>query len=302
MELNKLDRQLRLMTLLVENTSLTVAQVAARLDITPRSVYRYIDLFRQTGFIVAHERDIYRIDKNSPFFKSITGNIMFSEDEAITVAQLLYSVSDNSTQIKNLRAKLDRLYNYGVLETHDADRQLANNTSTLYEAVKQHRIAVLKDYRSHHGESVSDRIVEPYQFLNANDDIRCYEIATGLNKTFKISRIGEVRLIDLTWSNADKHDSLFTDIFGFSGKPVDDISLLLSPRAAGLLCEDFPAARAFMGESSGGMRRISVKVCSYLGPMRFVFGLYSDVTVEGSTRFIAFLREKAKDLTLKFTD
>lgn len=302
MELQKFSRQLRLMTLLAENTSLTVAQIADRLDITPRSVYRYIGLFKEAGFIVAHERDIYCIDRNSPFFKRITGNITFSEDEAITVAQLLYSVADNSTQIKNLRAKLERLYNYGVLEAHDADRQLADNISLLYDAVKEHRIAVLKSYRSHHGESVSDRIVEPYQFLNANDDIRCYEMASGKNKTFKISRIGAVELVDLNWSYEQMHDSLFTDVFGFSGKPVGEICMLLSPRAAGLLCEDYPAARAFLGESSGGMRRISAEVCGYLAPMRFVFGLYGDITVEGSDDFITFLREKAKDLTFKFSD
>lgn len=121
MELNKLERQLKLMALLAGNTGLNISQVAEKLSLNPRSVYRYLSAFKQMGFIVSHDKDVYRIDRNSPFFRKITGSIMFSEDEAATVAQILSSVSDNSTQIKNLRRKLDRIYNYRILENHDTD-------------------------------------------------------------------------------------------------------------------------------------------------------------------------------------
>ncbi len=300
MELNKLERQLKLMALLAGNTGLNISQVAEKLSLNPRSVYRYLSAFKQMGFIVSHDKDVYRIDRNSPFFRKITGSIMFSEDEAATVAQILSSVSDNSTQIKNLRRKLDRIYNYRILENHDTDSQLANNTSLLYEAIKQRLTVVLKSYRSLRGESISDRIVEPYRFINSNDDIRCFEISTGENKTFKIARIGEVKLLDVKWISEPKHENIYTDAFGFTDVPVDEIEMRLSPRAAALLCEEYPQARKFVSLAADGTSVFRDKVCSYLGAMRFVFGLFGDVEVTGSDKFIAFLREKAEDLTLKF--
>lgn len=300
MELNKLDRQLKLMALLAGNTTLGINRVAQKLALNPRSVYRYLSAFREMGFIITHDRDIYRIDKNSPFFREISGSIMFSEDEAATVSQLLSSVNDNSTQIKNLRRKLDRLYNYNILENHDTDRRLADNISLLYEAIKQQLTVVLKSYKSLRGESVTDRTVEPYRFLNGNDDIRCYEISSQQNKTFKISRIGEVKLLDVKWLCEPKHENIYTDTFGFTDTPIDEIEIQLSPRAAALMREEYPQARKFMTEGKDGRSVFRDRVCSYLGATRFVFGLYNDVEVTKSPEFIAYLKEKAKDLTRKF--
>ena len=188
MELGKLERQLKLMALLAGNTNLTNDEIASKLSLSKRSVYRYLEAFREMGFIVERSGDIYRLDKNSPFFREISGSVMFTEDEAATISQLLASVSDNSTRVRNLRRKLERLYDYKVLENHETDLRLGENVSRLYEAVKQHLTVVLKSYRSLHGNTVSDRIVEPYRFMNSNDDIRCYEPASGQNKTFKIRR------------------------------------------------------------------------------------------------------------------
>ena len=297
MELNKFERQLKLMALLAGNTSLTIDDIAARLDISPRSIYRYITMFKDTGFIIEHNKDIYRIDRNSTFFRDISGNVMFSEDEAATVAQILSSVNDNSTRIKSLKNKLDRIYNYRILDTHDTDRRIADNTSLLYEAVKQRLVVVLESYRSLRGNSISDRIVEPYQFLNSNDDIRCYEISAKQNKTFKISRIGKVRLLDIKWNAEPEHDNIYTDVFGFTGIPIDKITLSLTPRAAALLCEEHPQARQHMSTGNENREIFSDKVCSYLGAMRFVFGLFEDVKVMGSENFSAFLMQKAEDLT-----
>ncbi len=300
MELGKLDRQLKLMTLLAGNASLTNGEIASRLSLSKRSVYRYLEAFRDMGFVVERSGDIYRLDKNSPFFREISGGVMFTEDEAATVSQLLASVGDNSTRAKNLRRKLERIYDYKVLESHETDKRLAENTSRLYEAVKQHLTVVLKSYRSLRGGSVSDRIVEPYRFMNSNDDIRCYEPASGLNKTFKISRIGEVKLLGVKWIAEPAHEQIYTDVFGFTGTPVDTISLRLTSRAASLLCEEYPQARPLVTEGGDGASVFEDKVCSYLGAMRFVFGLYSDVEVVKSGKFKDFLKEKAEDLTLRF--
>ncbi len=52
MDQPKLERLLRLMKLLTANNSLTVDEIAAKLSISQRSVYRYIDTFREAGFVI----------------------------------------------------------------------------------------------------------------------------------------------------------------------------------------------------------------------------------------------------------
>ena len=103
MELDKFDRQLRLLLMLTQNRNLTVDDVSRQLSMSRRSIYRYIDSFKQMGFIVVKEGPRYHIDPESPFFKQITSLIHFTEDEAMTINQVLNSVYDNSPQVRHLR-------------------------------------------------------------------------------------------------------------------------------------------------------------------------------------------------------
>ena len=50
MDQPKLERLLRLMKMLTANTTYNVDQLAERLDMSRRTVYRYIDTFREAGF------------------------------------------------------------------------------------------------------------------------------------------------------------------------------------------------------------------------------------------------------------
>ena len=52
MDQPKLERLLRLMKMLTANNSLTVGEIADKLGISSRSVYRYIDTFRDAGFVI----------------------------------------------------------------------------------------------------------------------------------------------------------------------------------------------------------------------------------------------------------
>lgn len=68
MDQPKLERLLRLMKLLTANNYLNVEEIAARLSITTRSVYRYIDTFRSAGFVIKRKNGCIRLDKSSPYF------------------------------------------------------------------------------------------------------------------------------------------------------------------------------------------------------------------------------------------
>lgn len=299
MELEKFDRQLRLMLLLTQNRTMSVENISEQLKMSKRSIYRYIDAFKQMGFIVEKEGTCYRIDHRSSFFEEITQHIHFSDDEAITINQVLNAVYDNSPQVRHLRAKLSSLYNFKVLAKHGVDSHIARNLSTLFTAVQLERMVMLCGYSSPHSGGVSDRIVEPYLFLSENSEVRCYEVATGMNKTFKISRAKEVKIMDMLWTNREKHTPFYTDLFHFSGEQRYTVHLLMGYLASSLLLEECPAAEEQMELQDDGRYLLTTEVCSFKGIGRFVLGLFDDIEVVDSPDFQRYLNERIKNLTQK---
>ena len=299
MELDKFDRQLRLLLMLTQHRNLTVDDVSRQLSMSRRSIYRYIDSFKQMGFIVVKEGPRYHIDPESPFFKQITSYIHFTEDEAMTINQVLNSVYDNSPQVRHLREKLSSLYDYKVLSKHGVDEHIAQNLAALFDAVKTERMVVLRDYASPNSAQTSDRIVEPYLFVSENSEVRCYEIKTGQNKTFKLSRIRKVEPLDLLWSHKNEHAEYFTDLFHFSGEERFPVTLILGQLSMSLLVEEYPGASAMLKKQDDGRFLLKTEVCSYKGIGRFVMGLIDDIEIVDSPDFVEYLRGKAEDLTQK---
>ncbi len=302
MHLEKFQRQLHLLALLAGNSSLPTDVVCHRLHITERTLYRYLEAFRAAGFIVEKEGNIHSISPNSPFFKKITDKVHFTEDEAVTIGRLLNGVKETTPQIRALQQKLSRLHDHKILAMHEVDETLAQNLSLIYLAIKEERMVLLKDYRSGHSQQRHSRIVEPFQLLHGNADVRCYEVSTGQCKTFRIARMGQVELIDLKWSYRAKHMAVFTDVFHFSGERQLPVTLRLDGLASQVLRDEYPDAVPMMRPLGDGHHELSVAVCDYRGIGRFVIGLLSHITVVASADFTNYLREKLADLTIKTAD
>lgn len=299
MELGIFERQLRLMVLLTQNREYTIDELCRKLDMSRRTVYRYLELFRDIGFEVIKQGNIYRLDKSSSFFKDITQLVHFTEDEALTLRYVLDTMSDTDIQVRHLRHKLERIYDFGILNEIESDRGRADNLKTLYEAIKQHRQVILRDYSSANSNRTDDRAVEPYLFLNNHNEVRCYELRSGQNKTFKVSRIGKVEMLDLLWSNEAKHTPVYTDLFRFSGEQRYKISLRLGRLSCNLLKEEYPQAVRFLQEDGNNHWLLNIEVCSFQGVGRFVLGLFDDIEVLESAEFKDFLHEKVQLLTKK---
>lgn len=293
---DKLERELNLLLMLTENHNWTVDDVCKKLDISRRNFYYYLEFFRLAGFKVDHKKPYYRVRKDSPFFKKLDEIVHFTEDEAITLRRILDKTGDQSIQVQRLRQKLDRLYDLEILDSVELQEQLAHRITTLYEAIKSEVCVTIKNYTSPHSNTVSDRVVEPFLLMNGNREVRCYELSSGMNKTFKLSRMQDVELMDIVWEHRDKHRQMFTDVFMFSGEQQWMVTLLMGRLAVSVLREEYPKAERYIEEQEEGHWRVELPVCSFIGIGRFVIGLFEDIQVIECDEFKDFLKEKINKL------
>ena len=112
MDQPKIERLLRLMKLMTGNVNYTVNDLAERLDTTYRSIYRYIESFKDAGFVVQKlEGGVYKLSKESPHFKDISQLVHFTDEEAHIFNQLVEALDDTNMLKHNLRKKLCSVYN-----------------------------------------------------------------------------------------------------------------------------------------------------------------------------------------------
>ena len=98
MDQPKLERLLRLMT------TYNVDQLAERLQMSRRTVYRYIDTFREAGFVIKKSGDCIRLDKESPHFRDISQLVHFTEEEAVILKNAIENIDDTNMLKQNLRS------------------------------------------------------------------------------------------------------------------------------------------------------------------------------------------------------
>lgn len=296
---DKLERELNLLLLLTENHNYTVPEICDRVQISRRNFYYYLDFFRLAGFKVEHSKPYYRVSKDSPFFRKIDEVVHFTEDEAITMRRILDKTGDQSIQVERLRRKLDRLYDLQILDNEEMQEQLAHNVTTLYEAIKRQVAVKLVNYSSPNSNTTSNRIVEPFLLMNGNREVRCFELSSGINKTFKLSRMEDVQLLDVTWEHQNKHHKIFTDIFMFSDEKQWTVTLLMGRLSSSILLEEYPKARKYLTQQDETHWQLELPVCSFIGIGRFVMGLFEDIEVQGCNEFKEFLNNKINNLSKK---
>lgn len=288
---DKLERELDLLLLLTENRHYDVETLCQRLAISRRMFYYYLESFRDWGFIVEKSGRCYSIDRESPYLKRLFETINFTEEEALTLLSILNKVGEENALAQRVRYKLNRFYDFHILDNPALREQVAHCVSVLYDAIKRKRVVKIMDYASPHSDTVSDRVVEPFLLLNDNNDVRCHELSSGQNKTFKLSRMRDVVLLDLSWSCESKHKWVFTDIFMFSGEERFPVAVRLDRLAYQVFVEEYPRATHAVTPEDSAHYVLRTEVVSYRGIGRFVLGLYDHVEVLGDEGFQAYVRE-----------
>lgn len=303
MELEKFERQLRLLEMLVGNTYLTVQQLCERTGLTRRSIYRYLDFFKTAGFDLVKNNGVYSIELSSPFVSRISDKVRFTGTELEVLRRLLNQADKGNSAVQNLKMKLGSVYGMQLLSDVKMDKLLASNIDALYDAINRRRKVVLHDYYSPHGNTVADRLVEPFKFVHNGSDVRCFDIKAQQCKTFKLARIQHnVEVLDEKWEFANRHITYYTDVFGFSGEKQYRVKLRMGRLSMRVLMEEYGVEEHQFVIMDDSHWLFSTLVCSYQGVGRFVMGLIQDIDIVDSPNFKEFLRKDLNILTEKLMD
>lgn len=292
MDQPKIERLLRLMKLLTANTTYTVDQLAERLNMSRRTIYRYIDTFRDAGFVIKKSGDCIRLDKASPHFKDISQLVHFTEEEAVILKSAIESIDDTNLLKQNLKRKLYAVYDNKTLADTVVKGKNAPNIRNLIEAIEEERQVILHGYQSAHGSAVRDRRVEPFAFTTNYVQVWCYDAEDGRCKLFKSSRIGSVELIETPWEHKADHHEGFIDIFRLHGEAARTrVQLELGLLAYNLLVEEYPLAERDLKPLGEGRWLLDTEVAGMAGVGRFVVGLLDDIRIIDSPELKTYLKE-----------
>ncbi|MBQ9310139.1 MAG: WYL domain-containing protein [Bacteroidales bacterium] len=292
MEQPRVERVFRLMRLMTGNVYFTVEELAEKLETSYRSIYRYIDTFKELGFAVEKIRgNVYRIVKMPPSFKDLSKLVYFSDEEAKVLCNLIENLDSNHALKSSLYKKLAAIYDLTSINEFKGSKSNAGCIQAIGNAISEKKKVVLKNYASSNSGEVRDRLVEPFAFTNNHIDIWAFDTEKKENRIFKIPRIEWVDILSEDWEYEAEHHRKNIDDFrmSYEGEGVP-VKLELSLRAKNLLVEEFPLAE-------GKVRREEDKwiyegrAGHMEGVGRFCISLAGDVKVVDSPELSNYIRD-----------
>lgn len=297
MDQPKIERVLRLMKMMTGNVNYTVEDLAERLETSPRSIYRYIETFKDAGFVVQKiDGGVYRLGKESKYFKSISQLIHFTDEEAHIVNQLIEALDDTNMLKQNLRKKLTSVYNCTSMANSIVKGKNAININHIIEAIEGKRQVVLKNYASSHTGIIRDRLVEPFGFTTNYIQIWCYEPESGMNKLFNTARVGSVEVLQQEWQHTTEHREGYIDVFRMMGFEQKRVQLKVGVMARNLMTEEYPLSERDMTQIDDNHWLLDTQVCNYIGISRFVLGLMSDIEIVDSPEFEQYVLKEVEHM------
>ena len=293
MEQPKIKRILQLLMLLTGSRRYTLTALAVKFELSERTIQRYLETFEMTGFVVSRNGGTYLLKTDTPTVSGLQKLLFFSEEEAYIILQTMALMKGETPVKDRVVCKLNTLYNFKVV----AEMQQKSSVEImqkLHQAIKEKKQTKLLAYRSSNSQTITDRIIEPFSFLEDFSAVWCYDAETHTSKQFKIARMQNIEILPNHWHYQPKHALPFIDVFRMAAaEPLATVTATLTLKACNLLTEEYPLAQQFVTPKNNHYS-IAIPVADYNGIGRFVLGLCEDVVVHEPQAFKDFLKEKIK--------
>ncbi|MFC6876907.1 helix-turn-helix transcriptional regulator [Flavobacterium myungsuense] len=288
----KFQKMLEVLLLLDCQYGRTITELSERFEISPRTVYRYLDTFKQVGFVIENTNGYFKIDKENTTVQEISHLLHFSEEEAFILSKAIHSIEDTDEFKSKLVKKLYSLYDFDRVIHAISKKEESENIYTLLQGIKQQKQVVLQSYKSGNSKNIRDRIVEPIDFTVNYTGVWCYDIEDGVNKVFKASRIKHVQLLESFYNYKPKHKKGIIDIFRMQSFEPSAIILELSLVAYNLIIEEYPLSEKYISKVTDNLYRLECEVGNFLGVGRFVLGLPGEIKIIASEAFKQYVLER----------
>lgn len=291
MDQPKIERLLRLMKMLSGSINYTVDEIADKLQMSRRTIYRYIDTLKGAGFVIRRTGDSFKMMKESRHFDDIEQLVHFSEEESYLVNRLIDGLDDTNMLKQNLRKKLATVYDVTAMADCVVRKEHVANTHELISAIENKKQVILHDYSSSNKGDVRDRLVEPFEFTTNYIQVWCYEPQSEKNKLFRVSRMGAVEPTDTPWQHQPMHRSEKSDIFRTSGNTPIHIKVEIGTMARNLLLEEFPLAERELTRTKGDKWLLETDIYRLEGAGRFIIGVANDIKIIESEPLKSYLQK-----------
>lgn len=226
---------LRLLMLLSGNRRYTLAELMQRFDQSGRTIYRHLKEIESAGFILNRTGGTYQLQTDNHAVKSLRKLLHFSEEEAYVLYKTIALLQGTSPIKDRLAGKLNALYDFRALSLLPG-RNSHEAVSKLGQAIREDKQVMLRAYRSGNSDSITDRTVEPFDFLTDYSGVWCYDPESDSSKQFKIARIEEVEVLPMRAAHHAHHSIPFTDAFRMSApQAIATIEATLTLKAYNLL-------------------------------------------------------------------
>lgn len=292
MDQPKIERLLRLMQYLSGNTYYTLDELSEKLKLSRRSLFRYIDTFRNAGYAVQRINEgVYRMAKMRNNEMDLSKIVYFSEEEAFVVNSLIDALDDTNAMKHGLKLKLSAVYEATNFKKYTINKDASKTIGNLSMAINKKKTVILRHYSSSHSNAVKDYQVEPFVFTTNYLDVWAFDVNDKLNKTFKVARIGEVEVLEKDWANESAHQEEPTDSFRSHSNNAFHVKLKLTQVAKNRMVEDFPlTAREIIQDKDAWYYEGDVRSMEGVG--RFVLSLPEHIAIVEGEELRQFVKEK----------
>jgi len=292
----KMERMLRLLLMLSQGIKYSFQELAIKLNLSERTIRRYIETFENVGFAVEKEQGYLYIKKLEKPFKDLSDLLFFTEEEAFIIRRAIHNIEENNLLKQNLVKKLYSLYDYGKVADTIVKREYTEIVHNLICAINEKKQIILRSYRSANSQIVRDRLVEVFAFTNNFVSVWAYDPGSRTNKLFKTTRIKSIDITDKNYQFEKEHVKNNIDVFRISTKNKIDVILKLNLRAYNLLIEEFPLTEEYIETQDDKNHLFNGWVCNFEGIGRFILGLPNEVEIISPLELQSYVKEKAKNI------
>jgi len=262
------------------------------LNIKPSAFYAYLNILKNCGFMVVQQMGYYHIDAENSQNRFLVELFHIDEEEAYILSKAILNLDISLRKAALIKQKFMKL-----MDTENAldalvGKQQSEIVKKLHQSVRQKKQVIFKAYASGHSKTIKDRYVEPFEFKDGLELIWAFDLERSTNRQFKVCRIEDVIITNLSWQCEDNHRSRPVDIFRNTGVMDKEVSFEMDLLPRNLLIEEYPLSEKCIIKISNNRYILETKVAKYEGPARFILGLAENIKVNGSKGFITFLEKK----------